>query len=122
MRSEESTAFGGNLKLEISNAIVRVYKDCFGKGPTRARTYYDGDVVTCVLSDVYTRAEQTLLESGRTATVLSQRQELQEAVRQRLVEVVEHATGREVVGFFSGNQSDPDMAVEVFVLAPGNGE
>ena len=42
----------------------------------------------------------------------------QEVMRARFVAVVEEATGRQVVGFMSGNQQDPDMICEVFVLAP----
>ena len=111
----------GQMLLEISNAVVHLHKKYFGKGPTKARTYYDGDVITCVVSDVYTRAEQTLLARGRSATVLNQRHELQLAIRDEFVAAVEQITGREVIGFFSGNQSDPDLGVEVFVLAPGPG-
>src|SRR3954447_23529567 len=97
----------GELKLAICNSVVRLHKKYFGKGPTKARAYYDGDVVTCVLRDVYTRAEQTLLSRGRATAVLSQRYELQEAVRDDFVAEVERITGRSVIGFFSGNQSDP---------------
>ena len=39
-------------------------------------------------------------------------------MRDRFVAVIEQATGRRVVGFMSGNQQDPDMMCEVFVLAP----
>jgi uncharacterized protein YbcI len=108
----------GALLLAISNAIVRLHKQYFGKGPTKARTYYDGDVITCVLSDVYTRAERTLLSRGRGALVLNGRFELQEAVREEFISEIEQITGRTVIGFFSGNQSEPDLSVEVFVLAP----
>ena len=112
----------GAVLLAISNAMVRLHKEYFGKGPTKARAYYEGDVVTCVLSDVYTRAELTLLAGGREATVLRQRWELQEVVRDEFVSAVERITGRTVIGFFSGNQADPDMSVVVFVLAPMDGD
>ena len=111
----------GEKLLAISNAIVHLHKLHFGKGPTKARTYYDGDVITCVLSDVYTRAEHTLLAHGRADMVLRQRYELQEAVREEFVGVVEQITGRTVIGFFSGNQAEPDLSVEVFVLEPQDG-
>ncbi len=62
--------------------------------------------------------EQTLLEGGRTSAVIQQRMEFQEVMRPRFVGVIEGATGRKVVGFMSGNQQDPDMICEVFVLAP----
>jgi uncharacterized protein YbcI len=62
--------------------------------------------------------EQTLLEGGRGAAVIVQRMEFQELMRDRFAAVVESATGRQVIGFMSGNQQDPDVMCEVFVLAP----
>jgi hypothetical protein len=41
----------------------------------------------------------------------------QDVIRERFTRVVERATGRKVIGFMSGNQQDPDMICEVFVLA-----
>src|SRR4051794_4754835 len=111
----------GELKLALCNSVVRLHKQHFGKGPTKARAYYDGDVVTVVLRDVYTRAELTLLGGGREASVLRQRWELQEVVRNEFIAEVERLVGREVIGFFSGNQAEPDMSVEVFVLGETNG-
>ena len=62
--------------------------------------------------------EQTLLECGRGTAVIQQRMEFQELMRERFAEVIERATGRRVIGFMSGNQQDPDMMCEVFILAP----
>lgn len=98
--------------------MVRIYKQHFGKGPTRVRAYYQGDVVTCVLRDGYTRADLTLIEAGREEAVMTQRHELQLAVKRHFTEAIEQITGREVIGFFSGSQPDPAIEVEVFVLAP----
>jgi len=39
-------------------------------------------------------------------------------MRERFEAVVQDATGRRVVGFMSGNQQQPDMMCEVFILAP----
>ena len=44
----------------------------------------------------------------------------QDVMRDRFEAVVENATGRKVIGFMSGNQQDPDMICEVFVLAPSD--
>jgi uncharacterized protein YbcI len=112
----------GETQLELANSIVHVYKSHFGKGPTRARAYYQGDVVTCVLRDGFTRADLTLIGAGRGEAVLEQRRLLQESVRSEFVAVVEQITGRKVEGFFSDSQHDPDIEVEVFVLAPDRGE
>jgi uncharacterized protein YbcI len=102
--------------------MVRLYKQHFGKGPTRVRAYYQGDVVTCVLRDGFTRADRTLIEAGRADTVLTHRRELQEAVRSEFISAVAGITGREVIGFFSASQPEPEIEVEVFVLAPRDGE
>jgi uncharacterized protein YbcI len=72
----------------------------------------------CVLRGGFSRVEQTLLEAGRGAAVIQQRMELQELMRERFEAVIEHATGRRVIGFMSGNQQHPDMMCEVFILAP----
>jgi uncharacterized protein YbcI len=106
----------GTVLLAISNAIVRLYKRYYGKGPTQARAYYQDDLVTCVLRDVYTRAERTLIESGRVGSVLSQRSELQQAIRDEFIAEIERVTGRQVLVFFSASHEGPDMCLESFLL------
>jgi uncharacterized protein YbcI len=107
----------GDVLLAISNALVRLYKECYGKGPTKARTYHHGDVITCVLRGGFTRAEQTLLENGHADAVHEQRRYLQQAAKSKFVGAVEAITGRRVVAFISGTEHDPDVHAEVFVLA-----
>ena len=109
---------GGAVRTAISEGIVALLKEFYGVGPTQAKTHYHDDLVVCLLRGGFTRVEQTLLEGGRTAAVIQQRMEFQEVMRSRFVAVIENATGREVVGFMSGNQQDPDMICEIFVLAP----
>jgi uncharacterized protein YbcI len=111
----------GDMLLAISNAIVGVYKECFGKGPTKARTYYYGDVVTCILRGGYTRMEATLLDSGHPDVVQRQRHLLQQAARDRFVAAVEEITGRRVTAFISGTDHGPDVHAEVFVLEGEHG-
>ena len=108
----------GAARTAISNGLVGLLKEFYGVGPTQAKTYYYDDLVVCLLRGGFTRVEQTLLEGGRTAAVIQQRMAFQEVMRERFAAVVEDATGRRVVGFMSGNQQDPDMICEVFVLAP----
>jgi uncharacterized protein YbcI len=71
-----------------------------------------------VLRGGFSRVEETLLEGGRGAAVIQQRMEFQDVMRDRFEKVIEHATGRPVIGFMSGNQQHPDMMCEVFILAP----
>ena len=42
----------------------------------------------------------------------------QDVMRPRFKQVIERATGQQVIGFMSGNQQAPDMICEVFVLQP----
>ena len=108
----------GAVRSAISDGMVALLKEFYGVGPTQTKTYYHDDLVVCVLRGGFTRVEKTLLEGGRGQAVIQQRMEFQEVMRERFQEVIEQATGRRVVGFMSGNQQDPDMICEVFVLAP----
>lgn len=102
----------------ISDGLVALLKEFYGRGPTRAKSYFEDDLVVCVLRGGFSRVEQTLLEGGRGAAVISQRMEFQDLMRERFAAVIENATGRRVIGFMSGNQQDPDIMCEVFILAP----
>jgi uncharacterized protein YbcI len=108
----------GEVLTAISDGLVALLKEYYGRGPTRAKSYYEDDLVVCVLRGGFTRVEQTLLDSGRGRAVIEQRMEFQEVMRDRFVGVIEHATGRHVIGFMSGNQQEPDLMCEVFVLGP----
>jgi uncharacterized protein YbcI len=98
--------------------MVALLKEFYGRGPTRTKSYYEDDLVVCVLRGGFTRVEQTLLDGGRGAAVIHQRMEFQEVMRERFAKVIEDATGRPVIGFMSGNQQEPDMMCEVFILGP----
>jgi uncharacterized protein YbcI len=98
--------------------MVALLKEFYGRGPTRTKSYYEDDLVVCVLRGGFSRVEQTLLEGGRGPAVIHQRMEFQEVMRRRFEAVIEDATGRRVIGFMSGNQQEPDMMCEVFILAP----
>jgi uncharacterized protein YbcI len=106
----------GEQLAEISNMVVAVYADYLGRGPTKARTYATDGVVTCLLEDTLTRAEQSLIESGREAAVLEVRNSLQEPMRDELVKAMERLTEFRVKAMISGTQLDPDVTTQVFVL------
>jgi uncharacterized protein YbcI len=108
----------GAIRSVISDGMVALLKEFYGVGPTQTKTYYHDDLVVCLLRGGFTRVERTLLEGGRGQAVIKQRMEFQEVMRDRFEQVIEQATGRRVVGFMSGNQHDPDMICEVFVLEP----
>ena len=108
----------GDVLTAISDGMVGLLKEFYGRGPTRAKSYFQDDLVVCVLRGGFSRVEQTLLEGGRGRAVIQQRMEFQELMRDRFYAVIEGATGRPVIGFMSGNQQQPDMMCEVFILAP----
>ena len=108
----------GDVRTAISDGLVALIKEYYGRGPDRTKTYVMDDLVVCLLRGGFTRVEQTLFQAGHADDVIRQRMAFQDVMRDRFEEVVETATGRKVIGFMSGNQQDPDMICEVFVLAP----
>jgi uncharacterized protein YbcI len=110
----------GDELTAISDGLVALLKEFYGRGPTQAKSYYQDDLVVCILRGGYTQVEQTLRDGGRGSAVIEQRMEFQELMRERFEAVIEKATGRKVVGFMSGNQQEPDLMCEVFVLDPSD--
>ena len=108
----------GSKAAAISNHVVRTMSEYTGRGPTKARTYLNDDVVTCVLQDTLTKGERSLVGDDLEELVLTMRKAFQSTMREDLVSGVEQILGREVTAFMSDNHIDPDVAVEVFVLAP----
>jgi uncharacterized protein YbcI len=110
----------GDELTAISDGLVALLKEFYGRGPTQAKSYYQDDLVVCILRGGYTQVEQTLRRGGRGSAVIEQRMEFQELMRERFEDVVEKVTGRKVIGFMSGHQQDPDLMCEVFVLDPSD--
>jgi uncharacterized protein YbcI len=102
----------------ISRALVQLYKDGYGKGPIKARTYMAGDLVVCLLQGGFLKGEQTLRDAGRGEAVSHNREALQEVLRQRFVGAIEEITGRKVVSFISGVDVQTETNAELFVLEP----
>jgi uncharacterized protein YbcI len=108
----------GRQSAAVSNAITRMHREHYGRGATTTKTIMQRNFVVCFLEDIYTPVERTLIESGRRDAVRETRNIFQDAMSARFIEAVETATGRKVVAFMSQVTFDPDMAAEVFVLAP----
>ena len=105
----------------ISTAAVRLLHEYTGRGPTKAKTLINDDVVTLLLADTLTKGERTLVDNGRSERVLQVRHDYQLTMRDDLIAIVERQLNRNVIAFMSQNHIDPDLAVEVFVLEPDGG-
>ena len=103
----------------LSNAMVRLYKELFGRGPTKARTVYAGrDALLCTLENSLTPAETALVQMGEHQRLRDTRMFFQHASEDQLIGVVEEITGRKVRAFVSGIDAAKDVSAELFYLEP----
>ena len=100
----------------ISREVVRLLKRHTGRGPTKARTYLHEECVLVLLREGHTASEETMYQGGEARSVAQSRVDISELLRAPLMQIVEQATGRKVVGFLSSSQQDPDLLDFVFVL------
>src|SRR3954453_22856420 len=114
-------ALAGPLAADISNAVVRLVREHFGKGPTQAKTLLHDDAAVTILRGGFTHAEKTLYKAGRADIVEEGRRAMQSVFEREMRAAIERLTGRRVVAFLSANHHDPDASVEVFLLEPEPG-
>jgi uncharacterized protein YbcI len=106
-----------SVRAEISREMVRLYKEQFGRGPTRARTEFAGpDIVVCMLEDSFTPAERRLAEMGEHQRLRDTRLYFQHATKEKFTETVERILDRKVRAFNSSIDTQTDVSVEVFHL------
>lgn len=108
----------GEVLATITDALVALHTRSYGKGPTAAKTYFMGDAVVTFLWEGFTKVEETLIATGRGETVALLRRSLQTAMEEEFSAIVEEATGRSVIAFLSQVHLDPNMAADIFLLAP----
>ena len=90
-------------------------------GPTAIETTINENLVTVVMRDTLVKAEHSLARNGKGADVIDMRRRFQHAMADELTAVVVAETGRTVESFLSANGLEPDIAVEIFILAPRGG-
>jgi uncharacterized protein YbcI len=117
-----STTSPGETKRQLqdlTNAMVRLYKEQFGRGPTKSRSDYAGrDVIVCTLEKSMTPAEANMARLGEHDKLRDVRLWFQHVSEEHFTGVVEEITGRKVRGFISGMDTEHDIAAEVFYLEP----
>ena len=118
-QSESEVERRGLELAELSNAMVRLYKEQFGRGPTKARSLYAGpDAVLCTLENSFTPAERTLVRMGEHQRMRDTRMFFQYATEDEFRGTVEQITGRKVRAFVSGVDVERDVSSELFYLEP----
>jgi uncharacterized protein YbcI len=108
-----------SMLLKVSNEMVRIYKDQFGRGPTKARTDWAGpDAVLCTLRDSFTPAEKNMVAMGEHQRLRDIRMFFQHASEDEFRGAIEAVVGRKVIAFISGVDTHHDVSAELFYLEP----
>lgn len=104
---------------QLSNALVALHKEQFGRGPTRARTNFAGpDTTVTVFHDALLPAENALVELGEVTRVQESRIFFQEATRDQFIETIERITGRKVISFHSTCDPRAAIVMEIAIFEP----
>jgi uncharacterized protein YbcI len=116
----EAADRSNKILSELSSTMVGLFKDQFGRGPTKARTRWAGpDVLVTILEDTLTPAERNMVRMGAHQRLRDTRMYFQYATVREFCEPVERLTGRKVRSFHSSTDTEVDgMSVELFVLHP----
>jgi uncharacterized protein YbcI len=119
----ENTGYQQSLRAEISREMVRLYKEQFGRGPTKARTDFAGpDIIVCTLENSLTPAEKRLLGFGEHQRLRDTRLYFQHATESEFCSIIERLLQRKVRAFVSGMDVEADVATETFYLVPAEAE
>jgi len=112
----ESPAAQGALVSQLSREIVQLHARLYGRGPTKARSYLQSDYAVCILEEIFTTAERTLIGAGAADHVSETRKKFQEAVKKEFIDVVERITGRSVRVFLSQVDVGANLEIEFFIF------
>jgi uncharacterized protein YbcI len=119
IQSPDAGSRAGEQLAAVTNGIVKLFRDYYGRGPTKAKSYMlDDRILVCVLEETMTRVEKTLVDSGHGAKVREVRLTFQEAMAHEFKQCVRETMGRDVVAYHSQLTLEPDLGFEFFVLAP----
>jgi uncharacterized protein YbcI len=115
----EGLAVADDALEAVNQAMVALHERYHGRKPATARTQMMGDdMLACLLGDVYTDVEKTMIELQRQALVRETRSTFQQAMERRFIAAVERLTRRRVEQFISAHHVGPDLELELFVLGP----
>jgi uncharacterized protein YbcI len=107
----------GQAGADIASGMTRLHREYYGRGPTKAKTYIQDDLVVVVLEETFTVAERTLVDRGEIDAIQQIRRRFQQQMADEFTALVEQATGRKVRAFMSETHLETDVSVEIFLLA-----
>jgi len=108
---------GGKLLAAISNSIVSIVREHYGRGPMKAKTYAIDDLVVVVMrGSGFTPLEQTIMDDDGADRVVAMRHDFQRVMADRYRETIERLTGRKVTAFLSQAHVEPDITIEIFFV------
>jgi uncharacterized protein YbcI len=118
IQSPDTGSRAGEQLAAVTNGIVKLFRDYYGRGPTKAKSYLlDDRILVCVLEETMTRVEKTLVDNGHGDKVREVRLTFQEAMAHEFKQCVRETMGREVTAYHSQLTLEPDLGFEFFVLA-----
>jgi uncharacterized protein YbcI len=113
----EAPLRGGQLLAAISNRIVQIQREHYGRGPIKAKTYALDDLIVVVLrGSGFTPLEQTIMDSGEPDRIVEMRHDFQHMMTERFTDTIEELTGRKVLAFLSQAHVEPDLTIEMFLM------
>ena len=108
---------GGHLLSAISQAIVAILREHYGRGPMKAKTYVNDDLIVVVMrGSGFTALEQTMIDDDGADRVVAMRHDFQRMMSERYKRTIEELTGRNVLAFLSQAHVDPDITMEIFFM------
>jgi uncharacterized protein YbcI len=108
---------GGKLLAAISNRVVAILREHYGRGPMKAKTYALDDLIVVVMrGSGFTALEKTIMDSGEPDRVVAMRHDFQRVMTKRFTDTIEELTGRNVVAFLSQAHVEPDITMEIFFV------
>lgn len=119
MPAPESALYGEELAAAVTDAMVTLHQRYHHRKPVTAKTLMLGDdLIACVLGGVYTDVEKTMIELQRSTIVQETRNEFQNAMQHKFIQLIERLSGRSVLAFVSNHHVGPDLEIELFLLRP----
>jgi uncharacterized protein YbcI len=113
----DAAVHAGEQLAAVTNGIVKLFREYYGRGPTKAKSYVlDDRILVCVLEGTMTKVEKTLVENGHGNKVREVRVTFQEAMAHEFKRAVSEHTGRKVIAYHSQLTLEPDIGFEFFVL------